>query len=148
MIVVFIALAFRRRPKEVYCLGLETALPAWACSYFRKTDYIFDDADRLVMVLPMPAFIRQIFVWLEQKVSARSMVHLIPGAERYPYKTSKQQIIRNTPSSDDLERAMAMKVPEKSAPFVIYANGWLGETRGLAIVNQLAKHFAEDERIH
>ena len=148
MLVVFIALVFRRRPKEVYCLGLETALPAWACSFIRKTDYIFDDADRLVMVLPMPKMIRGIVSWLERKVSARSMAHLIPGRERYPYTTDKQMIIRNTPNTDDLERAMAMELPEKSAPLVIYASGWLGETRGLPIVNKLAKHFAGDDRVH
>ena len=96
----------------------------------------------------MPGFARRLLTHIERRVSAKAMVHIIPGRDRYDYETDRQWVVRNTPNADDLQRAFEMDVPEKPGPFVVYANGWLGETRGLPIVNALAKHFADDNRVH
>ncbi len=147
MFVVFIALLFRRRPIKVYCLGLETAIAAWAVSFIRKTDYIFDDADRLVMIIKLPKLIKWPLVAIERRVSARSNVHIIPGIGRYDYQTEKQFILKNTPSQMDVKKAMSAPLPNKSSRLVVYVNGWMGQTRGLPIMLKIAQHFKGSSNI-
>ncbi len=145
--LVFLNLVFRSRPQVVYCLGLETAVAAWAASFLRPTRYLFDDADRLLLIIRFPGPIAQIVRWLEIRVSRASLAHIVPGQERYDYQSDSIVVVKNTPTEEDLHASRNESIPEKPSAFVVYVNGWLGETRGLPILLESALTLSENTEI-
>ncbi len=139
MVSVFFQLILHRPKNPVYCLGFETAFPAWVASKIFKTQYIFDDADRFSMIVRLPSPVNKLVKFLERKTSEGSLINIIPGYERYEFNNNKQTILKNMPDSQALEKSKKVTVKRPLAKLVIYVNGWMGETRGLPIVLELAK---------
>lgn len=131
-------------PRRVYALGLETALPVWLASRLRRrVKYVFDDADRFVLIFPLPKAVERFLSYLERKVSRDSLAHIIPSTARYDYSTAKMVEVFNMPSETQIggaqEIAAAAKIstpkPEKAAKLRVYVNGWLDPTRGLTLID-------------
>ncbi|MBK8507137.1 MAG: hypothetical protein IPL51_00315 [Candidatus Competibacteraceae bacterium] len=147
MFRVFFALLWYA-PHNVYCLGLETALPAWAASRLRsKIKYVFDDADRLVMLWPLPKLLKKLIVTLEKRVSRDSLAHIVPTLERYDYQTAKLHEIFNMPEQDQVKAAKRLAEPKQDSRLHVYANGWLDKSRGLVLIDDAAK-LLEQENNH
>jgi glycosyltransferase involved in cell wall biosynthesis len=139
MLRVFLALLWHA-PSRVYCLGLETALPAWVASRLRpRIKYVFDDADRLVMIWSLPRPVEKLIVTLEQRVSRDAVTHIIPTLERYDYRTTKLYEIANMPDKNQVEEAKRIKKSKGNDSLHIYVNGWLDSTRGLDLIDQVAE---------
>jgi len=143
MISVFFHLMLRRPKNPVYCLGFETAFPAWVTSKITKIQYVFDDADRFSMIIRLPSPINKLVKFLEKKTSEGSLVNIIPGYERYEFTNKKQTILKNMPDSQAIEKSNHISIKRPTAKLVIYVNGWMGETRGLPIILELAKRSLE-----
>ncbi len=139
MVKVFVAL-LKRAPRSVYCLGLETAFPAWLASRFRREiRYIFDDADRMVMLWSLPSVIERIIVFVERRVSRDSVAHIVPSRVRYDYSNSTMVEIFNMPNRDQIEKAKQLVELNCDDKFRVYVNGWLDETRGLRMIEEAAQ---------
>lgn len=137
-----------RRPRRVFALGLETAIGAWAATRLRSGRYVFDDADRLVMLLNAPKPIDRALRFFERRVSGASAAHVVPGLERYEYRTPAMQLVPNTPDKGLLDQARDFKVARPDAALVVYINGWLHEGRGLGWVRAVAESLPADPLIH
>ncbi|MHB2155246.1 glycosyltransferase family protein [Calditrichota bacterium GD2] len=125
---------------HIYCLGLESALPAVILN-FKNKKIIFDDADRLILILSLPKLLKKIVEKLEKITSKKSFVHIIPNIERYPYNTSKMVLLKNTPDKDEFTKAKKLKINFKRRKLNIYINGWLGKIRGIPIFLEVAKRL-------
>ena len=141
VIVVFFNLILTKPKNPVYCLGFETAFPAWVASKVINITYIFDDADRFSMIVKLPTKIKNFIRKLECKVSQDSLINIIPGYERYEFRNKRQYVLKNNPDSSAIEKMKQVKVIRPKSKLVIYINGWMGETRGLAIAVDLAKRL-------
>lgn len=139
MLRVFLALLWRAPPR-IYCLGLETALPAWVASRLRpRIKYVFDDADRLVMLWALPKPVEKLIVALEKRVSRDAVIHIIPTLERYDYRTTKLYEIANMPDKNQVEEAKRFQKSKEDDRLHVYVNGWLDRTRGLDLIDQVAE---------
>ena len=141
MICVFfyvIRLGFRR---NVFCLGWETAFPALIASIVTRSKIIFDDADRFSLIVRLPGVLHRLLQFLERWASRRALVHIVPSFSRYEWKHDRMMPLRNTPLSHEFEEARSRTPSRIDADFVIYANGWLGETRGAPIFLELANRL-------
>jgi len=137
-------------PNHVYALGLETALPVWLASRIRrKISYVFDDADRLLLVMKFPAIFERWLVKLEKKTSADSVKHIIPTKERYNYETIKQIVVENSPNKVQVSLAQRVNVSDRRLDddrFVVYVNGWIDRTRGLKLLESAARILVQDRK--
>lgn len=145
ILAVFFRLIITRPHTTVYCLGFETALPAWAASKIINLKYIFDDADRFSMIIKLPEGIEKYIRKLERKVSEGSTINIIPGYERYEFRNDKQYVLKNNPDSSAIKKMKQVNVIRPNSKLVIYVNGWMGETRGLSIIVELAKRFLKNK---
>ena len=127
-------------PKHVYCLGLETALPVWIASKLRRRiKYIFDDADRLVLLWNLPKPVEKIITILERRVSKNAVTHIVPTLERYDYRTTKQYVIVNMPENSQVEEAKHSAIAKQDNRLHVYVNGWLNKSRGLELIDRAAE---------
>ncbi|WP_396956969.1 hypothetical protein [Nitrosomonas sp.] len=138
MLRVFLAVLWHA-PQRIYCLGLETALPVWTASKLRPhIKYIFDDADRLVLLWNLPKFIEKIITALEQQVSQNAVAHIVPTLARYDYRTPKLFEIANVPEQNQIEEARHIAKSKQDHRLHVYINGWLNESRGLKLIDHTA----------
>ncbi len=147
---VFFAVLFTG-PRRVYALGLETALPVWLASRIRRrVKYVFDDADRLVLIWSLPAPVERVIKWFERKVSADAITHIIPSSARYDYQTDTMVEVFNMPDAAQIEGAL--KLAKTSAKrktgqkLMVYVNGWLDPTRGLTLIDGAVSALAKRGR--
>jgi len=137
MLTVFWCVLRLGKGQLIFCLGWETAFPARLAAAFTGAQVIFDDADRFSLVLNLPSLVRRLVQRLERWTSFQCELHVVPGFARYDWKHQNMQLLRNTPLLRDFEIAR-VNVPERpSADFVLYANGWIGETRGAPVFLEL-----------
>ena len=138
--IIKLTFEFLKKPKGtvLYCLGFECALPAYVVSRVRGISYIFDDADRFSMIFSLPRPVQRIVEALESLVSKRSVANIIPGRERYEFENVKQVVLRNSPDSGSVELSKKIPVERPKSSLVVYANGWLGETRGMPTLHSVA----------
>ncbi len=138
MLRVFLAVLWHA-PHRIYCLGLETALPVWIASRLRhRICYVFDDADRLVLLWNLPKPVEKIITALEQKVSRDAINHIVPTLTRYDYRTSKLYEIANIPEQNQVEEAKRIAEPKQDNRLHVYVNGWLNKSRGLEMIDRAA----------
>lgn len=147
MIKVFFRLLVMRK-SNVWALGLETAFPAVLASCIRGHRVVFDDADRLVLLFKLPSAVFRVVRSLEIFTSKRSIVHIIPSAERYDYFSPKFLELTNLPSRGSVLKALEAKIDDDVMRFVngktvVYANGWLSETRGAEFIVDLCRRILE-----
>lgn len=142
MLRVLIFVLFAPGQRVFHCLGWETAFPATLSSVIRRHRIIFDDADRFSMILGLRGPLRSIVMALEDWTAARAALHLIPSRSRHPTRLKTDFVLPNTPTTRDLELATA-KMPQKPAKFVVYANGWLPETRGALLIAEAFRRFGK-----
>jgi len=150
MVVVF-TFVLTRAPRRVYALGLETALPIWLASRIRRrTQYVFDDADRFLLIFSLPGPVEKFLAFLERKVSRDSLAHIIPSTARYDYATPKMTEVFNMPSETQIGEAEAIAkdaAPSAtSAALRVYVNGWLDPTRGLTLIDGAVAELTERGR--
>lgn len=127
-------------PTSVYCLGLETALPVWFASVFRRRiRYVFDDADRLVLLWKLPASIKAVIAFLERRVSKAAQKHVIPTFERYDYRNDSMLEVANMPEVEQVKSANQLASHRVDGRFHVYVNGWLDDSRGLSLVKRAAE---------
>ncbi len=139
MLRVFLAVLWHA-PQRVYCLGLETALPVWAASRIRRhIHYVFDDADRLVLLWNLPKPIKEIITAFERRVSQAAATHIVPTLARYDYRTTKLYEIANVPEQDQVEEATRSAKSKRDNRLHAYVNGWLDKSRGLELIDQAAE---------
>ncbi len=143
MVAVFFTVLFRCRRKTVFCLGWETAFPALLASFMNGACIVFDDADRFSMIVKLPEPFHRWLVSLEKWVSAKSFLHVVPSYSRYEWRNSNMYVLRNSPLVDDFESALSLVKPRIEAKLVLYANGWVGESRGAPIFLQLLNLASE-----
>jgi glycosyltransferase involved in cell wall biosynthesis len=137
MVKVFFKVLTQPRQSIFFCLGFETAFPALLAGKCRKSQIVFDDADRLSMIMSLPRPAKNIIERLEKWASYQSAVHLVPGFSRYNWKSDKMRQLRNCPNRADFETAEMLPVKKREDVFTLYANGWIGETRGAPIFLEL-----------
>ncbi len=142
MVRVFFKALRLPRGAVILCLGFESAFPALLASKFTGAKILFDDADRFSMILSLPGPLNRIIVMLEKWTSRQCQVHIVPGLTRYDWTGPNMAILRNTPNRVDFERAVAAKSNADRSDFVLYANGWIGETRGAPIFLHLMQRLA------
>ncbi len=150
MVVVF-TFVLTRAPRRVYALGLETALPIWLASRIRhRTQYVFDDADRFLLIFALPKPVEKFLGFLERKVSRDSLAHIIPSTARYDYETAKMTEVFNMPSETQIGEAEAIAktapASSASAKLRIYVNGWLDPTRGLTLIDDAVAELTKRGR--
>lgn len=145
---VFFRLLFLKK-STIWVLGLETAFPAVLASMFRGHDIVFDDADRMVQLFNFNLPVRLILELLERFTSKKSKSHIIPSKERYNYFTSKMLEVKNLPTRNNVSKANGLSIDISileriNKKVVVYANGWLGETRGANFIGQLLDEIDKD----
>lgn len=133
MICVFWSVLLMGRRRTIFCLGWETAFPAVLASLLTRSDIIFDDADRFSLVVGLPGPIKRLVQRLEYWTSLKVKLHIIPGWSRYEWRGDNMILLRNTPSQIDLEAAHQLAPARQDYELVLYANGWLGATRGAGV---------------
>lgn len=138
---VFLFAMFSPRRSLFHCLGWETAFPTILAGLFRSHQVVFDDADRFSMVLGVGGLVGRMLFALEDWTAARSILHIIPSFSRYNKTVDSDFLLPNTPTRADIEAARALR-PEKPAAFVVYANGWLPQTRGALIILEAFRRFS------
>src|SRR5690606_18236753 len=148
MISVFLTVLSLGRNKNLFCLGWETAFPALMASFFTGSKVVFDDADRFSMIVKLPEPFNKWLRMLEKWTSQNSFIHLVPGWTRYEWRSDNMMVLRNTPNLIDYESACSTSLERESNSFVVYINGWVGETRGAPVFVKALESIAQlDERI-
>ncbi len=150
MVRVFFFVLFRA-PERIYALGLETALPIWCASRLRRrVKYVFDDADRFVLIFPLPKPVEKFLTFFERKVSRDALAHIIPSTARYDYSTQKMVEVFNMPSEPQIQQAEALardaETKSQTAKLRVYVNGWLDPTRGLTLIDGAVRELANRGR--
>lgn len=143
MVLVFVRLLFTSKA-TVWALGLETAFPAVLASYIRRHKVIFDDADRLVLLFNFRGLLLRLLRLIEKFTSSSSTFHIIPSRSRYDYESEKFLELKNLPTSNNIEAAKLIEIPgdildKINGKVVVYANGWLADTRGALFIVDLIK---------
>lgn len=133
MLAVFVSVLRLGRRKTLLCLGWETAFPARIAAFFTGSSVVFDDADRFSMILNLPGVAGKLLASLERWLSYNCDLHIIPGCSRYEWKHDKMIVLRNAPLRSDFECAKSLPKRRVSSGLILYANGWIGETRGAPI---------------
>lgn len=134
MIAVFWTVLSLGRHKSIICLGWETAFPARLAAALTRSTIIFDDADRFSLILKLPRILNVVLVRLERWTSYNCFLHIVPGLSRYEWRHDKMVVLQNSPTSADFALAKKMAPDRGADDLVIYANGWLGQTRGAPII--------------
>jgi hypothetical protein len=143
---VFWNLLWRRRTL-VYCYGLEASFAASLAAIFRGHQIIFDDPDRTSMLMADGAP-KKLMELVEEFTAGASFLHLVPGASRYKRARSNMFVIPNTPSQADLDAALRSRLAQRvDDRLTLYVNGWLGESRGMAMLGAVATHYRDDPRL-
>jgi hypothetical protein len=133
------------RKDIVWALGFESALPAMIVSKIKGFEVIYDDADRFSMIFKFPPVVEKLIQFLEVKTSRNVDYHVVPGLERYNFKSNKFFVLKNTPSEVQIEKAKEISFGlEKPANFVININGWLGSGRGMNEALELVNNLDND----
>lgn len=144
MFRVFFAVLWHA-PRRVYCLGLETALPTWLASRLRRRiKYVFDDADRLVLLWNLPKSIEKIIIAFERRVSRDAVIHIVPTLERYDYRTIKQYEMANVPERDQVQEARCAAKSKQDSRLHVYVNGWLNQSRGLGLIDRAVRILEQE----
>jgi len=143
---VFFFVLFRA-PERIYALGLETALPIWCASRLRrKVKYVFDDADRFLLIFSLPTPVTKFLAYFERKVSRDALAHIIPSTARYDYSSAKMVEVFNMPSEPQIAQAEALAKTAKATAakinLSVYVNGWLEPTRGLTFIDGAVSELA------
>jgi len=125
----------------VWALGFETAFPLIVASKLKGFRVVYDDADRFSLIYRFPKPIKRIVEQLEKFTSQNCHKHVIPGPERYDFKSDNFYIIKNTPSNYELEKARRIFNNREwpKANLIININGWLGKDRGIDIMLEVSK---------
>jgi hypothetical protein len=151
MIVVFFKVLRLGREKEIFCLGWETAFPALLASRFTKSSIVFDDADRFSLIIKLPWKLHAGLKRLEKWASYKAVLHIVPGLSRYEWKHDKMLVLKNAPTRADFKTAMEQGPERGEHGLILYANGWIGQTRGAGIfleaMNQI-QSLGLDVRMH
>lgn len=143
MIVVFWHVMRLGRGQTIFALGWETAFPACLAATFTGARIVFDDADRFSMILRLPGPLQRLLQRLEQWTSRHTHLHLVPGPARYDWSHSRMIVLRNAPLQAELDAARAAAMaPRRAGELVLYANGWVGQTRGAPIFLELVTRAA------
>ncbi|MEM7519722.1 MAG: hypothetical protein AAF307_01690 [Pseudomonadota bacterium] len=140
MMLVFVRVLRLGRGQTVFALGWETAFPALLAAMVTRSQIIFDDADRFSMILKLPGPLHRGLVRLERWTSRRAALHIVPGYARYEWRHERMIVLRNSPLAQDLEDARAAPPTRPDAALVLYANGWIGETRGAPVFLRALDH--------
>ena len=145
MLAVFFKVLFLGRNKLLFCLGWETAFPALLASFLTGSRIVFDDADRFSMIIRLPGLAHRFLTSLERWTSYRVLVHLVPGFTRYEWRHPRMMLLRNTPTTHDFARARELGRERVEGDFVLYVNGWIGETRGASVFLELMKRLRQEK---
>ncbi len=125
----------------VWALGLETALPAVLAARVKGFKVIFDDADRFLLLRTFPRPLYKVVRALEVQASERSLMHIIPGEERYDYSSSKFFVLKNMPSKVEVDGLPLPENWDSGGDLCVYVNGWLGDGRGMGPVLDAARRL-------
>lgn len=131
------------RGKLLFCLGWETAFPALLASRLNGSRVVFDDADRFSMIVRLPGLAGRALDALERWTSRKAELHVIPGFSRYEWRHDRMIVLRNSPLEKDYLIAKQEAPLRPNAEIVLYANGWIGETRGAPVFLRLLELAAE-----
>lgn len=146
---VFIKALSIPKYSKVWALGFESAFPLLLVSKFKKFEIYFDDADRFSLLFEFSKPMKTIIQQFEVLTSRNVYKHLVPSLSRYDFTSHNLTVLRNIPSKKEL--SIAKKIYENkiwpTARVVIYINGWLGATRGLATALRLSEAFDKEELI-
>lgn len=146
MLKVFIQALFLNKDETVWALGFESAFPVMLASKLKKFKVIFDDADRFSMIFPLPNKLKKYVESLEEYTSRNVALHVVPGISRYNFKSDSLYILRNMPSKSEVDEAVEIYKSKSwpEAKVVIYVNGWLGDSRGMAQVLYLSEQLKSE----
>lgn len=139
MIVVFWRVLMLGKGQTIFALGWETAFPACLAAMLTRSTVVFDDADRFSMILRLPGPLNKMLVRLERWTSKRAALHIIPGFSRYEWQHDRMIVLHNAPLLADFETAANAPPQRPDAALVLYANGWIGQTRGAPVFLEAMK---------
>lgn len=137
MAAVFFRVLRLGRGRTIFALGWETAFPAVLAAWLTRSRIVFDDADRFSMIFRLPGPLHRGLQRLEEWTSRRAAMHVIPGFSRYEWRHDDMVILRNSPLEADFAQARRAAPPRPPHKVVLYANGWIGETRGAPVFLKL-----------
>jgi glycosyltransferase involved in cell wall biosynthesis len=131
----------------VHALGWESAFPVLLASIFKRHKVIFDDADRFSLILSLPNLLTNLLGFLERITSNNVAVHVIPSFSRYQWRNKQMMVIRNTPTSWDIQSVLSNNTCSSSEnSLTIYINGWVGNTRGALVFLNVFSRLAKENR--
>jgi hypothetical protein len=147
MIKAFFNCLLLKKKDIIWALGFESAFPALIAGKIIGFKVIFDDADRFSKLINFPKPIKIVIEKLERYTSRNVSKHIIPGIDRYNFDSPKFYILKNMPSSVEVEKGK--KLFEKNnfikANIVINVNGWLGRGRGMDAVLALCTALQDED---
>jgi len=152
----FSVLVSRRgfRAKLFISVGLDSALPLYIVSFFRRDiRYVFDNPDNFSKSYNLPHFFVRFMDRLEERVSSRSVAYIVPGSGRVGEHGHRNLwVVPNMPTRE--AAGDARRIAEKNGylegatsgrDLVVYVNGWLTEGRGMKTLVRLARYLHQEE---
>jgi hypothetical protein len=131
-----------------YCLGFHAAFPVFVASLINnRVCFIFDDHDALSQSYRWKFGLIRLIRWIERKISKRARAHIIPSTSRNFGYQGNILILPNHVSRNSLNNAIQRYTLIKDKyknMLVLYANGWLVETRGMHLIESLDEQEFEN----
>lgn len=144
---LFLFFLFKSESDRIYFVSrLDSALPIYLAGFFkRRLRYVYLDRDAYFMTYNFGVF-QGCVKFLEKKVAAGAVKHLVPGRSRDFTGLSNVEVVENSPSTNLLE--CAEKISHKLVKderFTIYVNGWLTRVRGAEFILNSVKMLDRKE---
>jgi len=147
MLKVFFKSFKIKKTDIVWVLGFESAFPMLLASKIKGFKMYFDDTDRFSMVIQLPFPLNKLIEKLEKITSRNVYKHIIPTKERYDFESDNFFILHNTPSRTEIDAAFDLYKQKEwiKARVIININGWLGESRGMAVALKLYEMLEKED---
>jgi hypothetical protein len=143
--VFFRALRNANRPLY-FCVMFEGVLPITLAGLFRALPVVFANMDNAPLNRQWSAPARWTIEHLERFVARRSIFHVVPAPSRWAHPDTNVRIVENAPTRAtyfDGVRIAKERGYRRDATLTVYANGWLSDLRGFAVLSEAircAKH--------
>lgn len=134
---LFLAVLFDHRRIIFFCSRFDAALPCALVSLAFPLKFVFLDRDKLSKSYSWPSALKRILEAVESFIERRAILHVVPGQSRLGEGGARAntRIVRNTPHSDVIERALAhkLRLPPRSGVMRVLISGLISAPRGAAM---------------
>jgi len=137
-------------PKDniAFVSRIDSALPFYLAAKLRNLQYVFLDRDCMHLSYKWPAPLKRLIKYIETKVAAAALKHVIPGQSRNFTHKDNVVIIPNSPHSITLQKAQAIaSTLRRDDALTVYINGWLKPTRGIGFIAEAVEKLSQNANI-